>query len=99
MKLAKTVGLDALMGGLVILGRASYMVDLYQAKHRAATRYLSRHGVVGVGMGPKIVRGQPTAAPAVRFYVAGKVDTAALPVKSRLPREIDGFPTDVVPIG
>ncbi len=75
------------------------MVDLYQAKHNAATRYLSRHGVVGVGMGSKIVRGQPTAAPAVRFYVAGKVDSAALPEKSRLPREIDGFPTDVVPVG
>jgi len=75
------------------------MADLYSAKRSAVARYLSRHGVVGVGVGSKIVRGEPTAAPAIRLYVAAKVEAAALSEGSRLPREIDGVPTDVVALG
>jgi hypothetical protein len=63
----------------------------------AATSH--RHNIVGVGVGPKIREGRPTATTSIRFYVEKKVPLKAIPRADRLPERINGVPTDVVETG
>ena len=58
-----------------------------------------RHNVVGVGVGPKIRAGKETRRASVRFYVEKKVPLKAIPKAQRLPKQINGVPTDVVETG
>ncbi|MGD0013827.1 MAG: hypothetical protein ABSD56_05315 [Bryobacteraceae bacterium] len=49
--------------------------------------------VHAVGIGRKIKAGEPTDTPAVRVYVTRK---AAVPRSERIPRTVNGVPTDVI---
>ena len=51
--------------------------------------------VVALGVGPKIRRGEPTGEMAIRVFVSRKIEAEALAPKERIPRELDGYPTDV----
>jgi len=54
------------------------------------------NNVHAVGVGKKIVEGKVTDTPAVRIYVAQKIDLSLLPKKDQLPETIDGIPTDII---
>jgi hypothetical protein len=81
------------------------MAGLQRAKRAAARKYFERPGelplsnIVGVGLGSKIKRGRFTETPAVRIYVAVKVDAGSVPKELLIPPEFEGVPTDVVEIG
>lgn len=53
-------------------------------------------GVLATGIGPKIVGGAPTDALAIHFVVAKKLAPSALSRAAAIPRQIDGYATDVV---
>lgn len=55
--------------------------------------------VVGVGIGNKMVRSEPTDEVAVRVYVRRKVHPLLLGAGEAVPGEIEGVPTDVVETG
>ena len=55
--------------------------------------------VVGVGIGRKLVRSQPSDDVAVRIYVRNKVHPLFLSPGESIPAEIEGVPTDVVETG
>lgn len=59
----------------------------------------SAQNVVGVGVGTKFTDGKETSTKCVRFYVANKINKAALSTKSLLPEKVDGVPTDVIVTG
>lgn len=65
--------------------------------HRA--RLLRLPNVVGVGLGYKRIGGEETREPAVVVFVSEKVPEGELPRALRIPRRINGLPTDVVYIG
>jgi len=52
--------------------------------------------VAGVGVGHKTVQGKTTQTPCITIIVQKKVPESMLPLEARLPREIDGVPTDVI---
>lgn len=54
------------------------------------------NNVHAVGIGRKIVGGQPTAVPSIRVYVTQKLDESLIPESLRIPPEVQGFPTDVI---
>lgn len=62
-------------------------------------RLLKLPGVIGVGAGPKITRGRETGIHAVLVYVRRKQPLAELPRAERIPKRIDGAPTDVIQVG
>jgi hypothetical protein len=55
--------------------------------------------VVGVGIGEKIVNGVHTGIMAVKFLVRIKYDETQLAGKDRLPKTVNGLPTDVEQVG
>lgn len=56
--------------------------------------------VVGVGYGAKVVAGAGVYdGPAVRVYVRAKVPMALLSGSEIVPPDVNGVPTDVVPVG
>jgi hypothetical protein len=57
------------------------------------------HNVVGVGVGPKLIKGKPTATYAVRFYVISKIPLSAIKKDSVLPATVKGMPVDVIEVG
>ena len=84
------------------------MSDLRRARRVAVQRFLSPPGgrrlphpnVAGVGIGPRIRNGRPQTETTIRLYVRVKIgDRQAIPKEHWLPAEIEGVPTDVVPIG
>lgn len=54
------------------------------------------NNVHAVGVGKKVVEGKTTETPAIRIYVAQKIDLSLLPKKDQLPEAIDGIPTDII---
>lgn len=54
------------------------------------------HNVHAVGIGRKIVEQQPAKELCVRVYVVQKIAESLLPPIYRIPKAIDGIPTDVV---
>lgn len=56
----------------------------------------ARNNVHAVGVGKKVVEGKVTDTPAVRIYVAQKIDSSLLSARDKLPETIDGIPTDVI---
>jgi hypothetical protein len=52
--------------------------------------------VHAVGVGRKMVEGQPTDELAVRIYVVQKFAESAIPPRDLLPAELDGIPCDVI---
>jgi hypothetical protein len=70
------------------------------ATHAPLTIEAARRGagrnVHGLGVATKVVGGKPTRTLCVRLYVVQKLPESVLPRKARLPRSIDGVPTDVI---
>ncbi len=54
------------------------------------------NNVHAVGVGRKLVDGKPTGEAAVRFYVFQKLPESLLSAKQRLPKRVEGYPTDVI---
>src|SRR3954452_9878830 len=52
--------------------------------------------VHAVGIGRKIVDGEPTGDMVVRLYVVQKLAPSLIPPRDRLPESIDGIATDVI---
>ena len=61
-----------------------------------AARKGAGHNVHGVGVASKIVGGKRTPTPCVRLYVVQKLPLSVLSRAARLPKYIDGVPTDVI---
>jgi hypothetical protein len=57
------------------------------------------HNVVGVGVGPKLVKGKAVGKFAVRFYVATKLPLPTIRRGDVLPTTVKGLPVDVVEVG
>jgi hypothetical protein len=62
-------------------------------------RLLKLPDILGVGAGPKISRGKQTSIHAVLIYVREKQPLDQLPRAERIPKRIEGAPTDVIEIG
>ena len=60
---------------------------------------LKHPGVLGVGHGWKITAGKPTQQYAVLIYVREKRSLAELPREQRIPKLLDGVPTDIRVVG
>jgi hypothetical protein len=76
------------------------LAELIAVKHAAAARLLERSdGVVGVGVGPRLVAGRSTGEPAVRVYVEHKRPLAELAAEAILPSALGAFRVDVVETG
>ena len=71
--------------------------ELLKAKQLASARFL-RHvpSVVGVGIGPKIVDNVESDITCIRVYVTKRFEFDDLSIRSMIPKEIMGQPTDVV---
>jgi hypothetical protein len=60
----------------------------------------TRSNIIGVGFGTKVSTGQSTSEEvAVRIYVREKKLNSALSFREKVPPQINGVPTDVIPIG
>ncbi|HYC58659.1 MAG TPA: hypothetical protein VEK79_03755 [Thermoanaerobaculia bacterium] len=55
--------------------------------------------IVGFGYGPKWTSNNVTSMNAVRVYVRAKLARFDVPQQERIPDEIDGVPTDIIPVG
>ncbi len=62
----------------------------------AAALKTASNNVHAVGVGRKMVDGKPTGDAAVRFYVFEKLPESLLPAKLKLPKRVEGYPTDVI---
>jgi hypothetical protein len=62
----------------------------------SSARAALRQNVHALGIGRKIVKGKATRTRCIRLYVAQKYALAFLPSSDRLPREVDGIPTDII---
>ena len=67
--------------------------EIRRIKELAEPNLLKMHGVTGVDIGPKIIKGKKTDEMAIRVYVEKKKD---VPQKAAIPKEINGVPTDVI---
>lgn len=88
-------------------------VDIHAAKHELRKKmgwaWRGRHtrhwhglppGIVGIGFGMKRAGGILQAdTECVRVYVSRKIDDSELTDELRIPRDIEGYPTDVIPVG
>ncbi|AHY48357.1 Hypothetical Protein RradSPS_3074 (plasmid) [Rubrobacter radiotolerans] len=65
-----------------------------------AGRIPAGSNVVGVGYGVKVTAGSGVSeGPCVRVYVRAKVPARELAASETVPGEVNGLPTDVVPVG
>jgi hypothetical protein len=67
-----------------------------EAKERAEKQLLDIPGVHAVGVGGKVVGGEPTGEPSITVFVERKLPLSEIPPEQRIPPEIDGVKTDVV---
>lgn len=86
-------------------------VDIHAAKH-ALREWMGWHwggnhtrnwhglpkGILGIGFGVKRADGKVVARESLRVYVSNKLSSRKLSKKQRIPKKIDGFPTDVIPV-
>ena len=70
--------------------------DLRRVKSEHEQDLLSRKGVTGVGIGPKITKGKKTDQVSIRIYVKEKKPKSKLTKGELIPETIDGVPTDVI---
>ena len=66
---------------------------------RAAPATTRTQNVVGVGVDEKYVGGVPCGVTVVKFLVRMKLAPSALTAGEKLPKFIDGIPTDVEEVG
>lgn len=62
----------------------------------AAAIRTAGNNVHAVGVGRKVVNGKPTGEAAIRFYVFQKLPESMISARVRLPRRVEGYPTDVI---
>lgn len=62
----------------------------------AAAVERAEHPVHAVGVGRKVVEGKRAGELCIRFYVSQKLPDSILPPEARLPKQLDGLPTDVI---
>ncbi|HEX8071588.1 MAG TPA: hypothetical protein VF546_16660 [Pyrinomonadaceae bacterium] len=87
---------DVLSARLLSLGlRSGVMAMRYKTRMREAVADVGAN-VHAVGVGRKIVNGEPTDELAVRIYVVQKLATSAIPPRDLLPAALDGIPCDVI---
>jgi hypothetical protein len=55
--------------------------------------------ITGIGIGEQVVGGRPTGRVALKVFVREKLPAARLAAAARVPRRVDGFPTDVEALG
>lgn len=55
--------------------------------------------IIGIGYGSKEANGKSQGEIAVRVYVREKLSNSQLSLKEKIPFEINGTPTDVIPVG
>ncbi len=79
--------------------RQNQLIAVRHVKRQAEERLLHRANVVGVGVGYKTAGGASTGELAVLVSVVQKEPLAALTVADRVPKTVDGVPTDVVETG
>lgn len=72
--------------------------EIRRIKREHTFSLLCKAGVMGVGIGQKDVQGKPTKALSITILVEEKLRESLLPINERLPRKIDGIPTDVISI-
>jgi len=68
-------------------------------KKDAQARLRSVPGVHAVGIGAKVVAGQPTDEPSIIVFVVQKKSSSEIPPEELVPAEIDGVKTDIVEAG
>lgn len=73
--------------------------DNFRAAVSFAARSSPRLNVVGVGIGPKIIKGKVTSQTCVRFYVGQKHADSLVPKANLLPARIGKVPTDIIETG
>ena len=69
------------------------LAEIRKTKSEKEDDLLSRPGVTGVDIGPKIVKGKETDETSIRVYVEKKKD---VPAKEKIPATINGIKTDVI---
>ena len=69
------------------------------AKQAHVSFLLGLPNVVGVGVGLRMRRGQPTGEVALVVMVNKKIPDAELAPDQLIPRELDGVPIDVLEVG
>lgn len=69
------------------------------AKQAHGTFLLSLPNVVGVGVGLRMRKGEPTGEVALVVMVNKKIPDAELAPDQVIPRELDGVPIDVLEVG
>jgi hypothetical protein len=67
-----------------------------EIKERVAADLLKLQGVHAVGVGAKVIGGEPTGEKAIKVFVEHKRPLAEVPAEERVPAEIEGVKTDVV---
>lgn len=70
--------------------------DPFQVKKRCSKALRSLPNVVGIGVGPKEINGEPTNIMAIKVYVRSKVPKEQLAPGECVADEIEGIPTDIV---
>lgn len=70
--------------------------EMRNLRTQVAREFLGRPGITGVGVGAKIVDGEPTGQAAVTVFVREKVPRADLAPADVVPPDVDGVPTDVL---
>ena len=77
----------------------SLLEEVKQAKALHKEALFARPNVVGVGVGYKQTRGQPTEQLSVVVLVRQKMPLAGLLPEAVVPQEVAGVPTDVLEVG
>jgi hypothetical protein len=70
--------------------------EIRRVKENAEQDLLKIPGVTGVDIGFKEVNGQRTSTIAIRVLVEEKKANKDVPARERIPKEINGIPTDVI---
>jgi hypothetical protein len=73
--------------------------EIKRIKREHTFSLLCRTGVVGVGIGQKEVQGRLSDSISITILVEKKLKESSLPLNEKLPREVEGVPTDVISIG
>jgi hypothetical protein len=69
---------------------------MFEARDQYHPRITDIPGVFGTSIGVRQTAGKFTTEPAIIFHVENKRALQEIPANERIPREVDGFPTDVV---
>lgn len=76
-----------------------FLNQVFEAQRRFQAELMSRAGVVGVGIGVKQNKDEPTDELALIAMVEQKRPIAALGAENLVPPEVDGIKTDVIEVG